>query len=86
MWANKTKALVISKRLKFPQDDRADTNFMVLLNRMHFSRSKGTLESLESVFKVFQGAPEKSQNFELNRLLIRKASSFASKTQTLLSD
>ena len=53
---------------------------------MHFSRSKGILESLESVFKVFQGAPEKSQNFELNRLLIRKSSSFASKTRTLRSD
>ena len=53
---------------------------------MHFSRSKATLESLESVFKEFQGAPEESQNFELNRLLIRKSSSFASKTRTLRSD
>ena len=51
---------------------------------MHFSKSKGTLKSLESVISVFRerpslGAPEKSQNFELNRLLLRKSSSFASK-------
>ena len=32
---NNTEALVISKSLKFPQDDRANTNFKVHL-RMHF--------------------------------------------------
>ena len=32
---NKTKALVISKTLKLPQDDRTDTNFIAPL-RMHF--------------------------------------------------
>ena len=32
---NNTKALVISNGLKFPQDDRTDTNFIALL-KMHF--------------------------------------------------
>ena len=50
---NNTQALVISERLKLPQDDRTDTNFMGLL-RMHFQRSKSTLDSLKSVFNVFR--------------------------------
>ena len=53
---NNTQALVISERLKLPQDDRTDTNFMGLL-RMHFQRSKSTLDSLKSVFNVFRRKP-----------------------------
>ena len=57
-----TEALVISKRLKFPQDDRTDKNCVASL-RMHFQRSKNTLDSLKGVFHVFWrkpslGAPE----------------------------
>ena len=50
---NNTEALVISKELKFPLDDRTDTNFKVLL-RMHFLRPRRTLDSLKSVFNVFR--------------------------------
>ena len=53
---NNTQALVISERLKLPQDDRTDTNFIGLL-RMHFQRSKSTLDSLKSVFNVFRRKP-----------------------------
>ena len=48
-----TKALVISKSLKFPQDDRTDTNFVARL-RMHFERSKSTLDSLKRLFNAFR--------------------------------
>ena len=42
--------LVISKRLKFPcEDDRTDTSFKAPL-RMHFSRSKCTVDNQKSVF------------------------------------
>ena len=64
---NKTvKTLLILKRLKFPQDDRTDTNFIAPL-RMCFQRSISTLNNLKSDFKVFRrkpslGAPEISQN------------------------
>ena len=49
---NNNEALVISKRLKFPQDDRTDKNFVAPL-RMHFQRSKTTLDSLKKVFILF---------------------------------
>ena len=45
--------LVISKSLKFPQDDRTDTNFIALL-RTHFQRSKSTLDSLKRLFNAFR--------------------------------
>ena len=35
VWQNNTEALVTSKRLKFPQDDRTDTKFKEPL-RTHF--------------------------------------------------
>ena len=43
---NNTKALAISKSLKFMTDWRTDTNFIAPL-RMHFKRSKSTLDSLK---------------------------------------
>ena len=49
---NNTEALVISKRLKFPQDDRTDKNVVALL-RMHFQIFKNTLDSLKSDFNIF---------------------------------
>ena len=54
--------IVISKRLKLPQDNRTDTNFIAPL-RMHFQRSDSTLDGLKSVFNAFRrkpslGAPE----------------------------
>ena len=48
-----TEALVISKSLKFPKDDRTDTNFIAPL-RMHFQRSKSTLDSLKRLFNAFR--------------------------------
>ena len=48
--------LDISKRLKLPQDDRTDTNFIAPL-RMHSQRSKSTLVSLKSVFCVCRRKP-----------------------------
>ena len=48
-----TQALKISKRLKFPQGDRTDTNFIAPL-KMNFSSSKSTLDSLKSVFIVLK--------------------------------
>ena len=53
---NNTEALVISKRLKLPQDDRKDINFLAPL-RIHFQRSKSTLDSLKSVLKAFRRKP-----------------------------
>ena len=54
---NNTEALVISKGLKFPKDDRTDTNFVVTL-RIDLQRSsKSTLDSLKSVFYVFRRKP-----------------------------
>ena len=52
-WENNTEALVISKRLKFPQDDRTDTNFIAPL-RMHLYRSKITLDRLKRFFNAFR--------------------------------
>ena len=59
-----TEALVISEVLKFPLDDRTDTNFIAPL-RKHFQISKSTLDSLKSVFSVFRrkpslGAPQRN--------------------------
>ena len=53
-WENHTEALVISKRLKLPWDDRTDTNLIARL-RMHFYTSKSTLGSLKSVLNEFRG-------------------------------
>ena len=50
---NYNQALVISKRLKFPQGDRTGTNFTAP-PRMHFQSSKSPLDSLKSVFNVFR--------------------------------
>ena len=50
---NNTEALIISKSLRFPQDDRANTNFKVHL-RMHFKKSNSTLDSVK-VFSVHLG-------------------------------
>ena len=46
---------------QFSEDDRTDKNFIAPL-RMHFQRSKSTLDNLKSVFKLFKrklslGAP-----------------------------
>ena len=48
-----TQALKISKRPKFPQGDRTDTNFIAPL-KMNFYGSKSTLDSLKGVFNVFK--------------------------------
>ena len=55
---NNTKALVISNGLKFPQDDRTDSNFIALL-KMHFYTSKieSTLGSLKSVINALLRKP-----------------------------
>ena len=44
------EALVISKRLNLPQDNRKDTNLITPL-RMHFEGSEGTRDNLKSVFQ-----------------------------------
>ena len=75
-----TEALVISEVLKFPLDDRTDTNFITSL-RKHFQISKSTLDSLKSVFSVFRrkpslGAPQRNYQvtslygYEHSRLMI----------------
>ena len=51
-----TQGLEISKRVKFPQDDRTDTKFTVPL-RMLFQRSKSILDRLKSVFNAFRRKP-----------------------------
>ena len=57
---NNTEALVISKTLKVPQHERTES----MRRRMYFQRSKTTVDSIKSVFKVFRrksslGATEK---------------------------
>ena len=42
--------------LQFPYDDLTDTNFIATL-RMHFQRSKGTLESPKRLFNAFGKKP-----------------------------
>ena len=53
---NNTVALEISKSVKFPWDDRTDTNLIAPL-RIHFKRSKSTLDSLKRLFSAFRGKP-----------------------------
>ena len=53
----KTRALVISKRLKFPRMTEQIQILQRLLARMLFQRSKSTLDSLKSVFNVFRTKP-----------------------------
>ena len=62
MWREESEksSLVISKRLRFPLDDRTDPNFIAPLIRMYFLRSKSTLDSLKSVFNVFRRKPRSS--------------------------
>ena len=45
---NNTQTLVISKRLKFPYDDRTDTNYIARLE------SKSSLDSLKSVTCILE--------------------------------
>ena len=87
---NNTQALVISERLKLPQDDRTDTNFMGLL-RMHFQRSKSTLDSLKSVFNVFRrkqplGAPGYSlTHFDTTNTRVRMRVALGTPTRSITS-
>ena len=62
---NNTEAPVISKRLKFPLDDRTGTSFIAPL-RMHLWRSKSTLDSLKRVFDVFRKKPSLTAAFHVN--------------------
>ena len=49
-------ALAISKRLKFPQNDRTDKNFIVQ-PKMNLQSFKGTPDSLKQRFKGSERKP-----------------------------
>ena len=53
-----TEAPVISKRLKFPQDERTDTNFIAPL-RMHFQTSKRYSRQPKMCYQcIMEGVPD----------------------------
>ena len=79
------EALAISKRLKFPQDDRTVTNFIAPL-RMHFQRSKSTLDILKSVFNVFGRKPSLGAPFESCLKVFLKTFKILSCTNNWLSN
>ena len=71
--SSNTETLVISKRLKFPQD-RTDISFIAPV-KMHFLRSKSALDSLKRVFNVFGrklslGAPSRCQTKKNNSVTL----------------
>ena len=71
--SSNTETLVISKRLKFPQD-RTDISFIAPV-KMHFLRSKSALDSLKRVVNVFGrklslGAPSRCQTEKNNSVTL----------------